>query len=190
MRGVPAGRVRGVSVCLAAGLFACAAAVSTVGAVEYEVDLKGTIEIASKSNPEKTARIKSENEVTYKVVFEYQEPGSTGGSFLDREAVVDADGWFEVEKLRGNKVYRITVTREDFLSDGRVITQVVPLEISPDFYGDFPLAPTGDVVGRSMQIELPLTEPGAGTPQSDQVLCFQYNGQSVQMATVNLAPAT
>jgi hypothetical protein len=179
-----------VSVYLAAGLFACAAAVSTVGAVEYEVDLKGTIEIASKSNPAKTTRIKSENDVTYKVVFEYQEPGSTGGSFLDREAVVDSDGWFEVEKLRGNKVYRITVTREDFLSDGRVITQVVPFQIPPDLFEEIALPAGEEIAGRSVQVELPLTEPGAGTPQGDQVLCFQYNGKSVQMATVTLAPAT
>ncbi len=186
-------RTRGVLLCLAASaMLACAAVSAAFAASDYEVDIQGALQITDPPGSGGAAPVASEPDVSYRVIFQYQEPGTAAGpqglSFLDRVAQV-TDGKFEIQGLRGNKVYRVTVERVTFspAAPGGAIRELIPLDIPPDFFLQAPVSPEGGTPPTPVEVDLALGSPSRADSLG-RALSFLYNGKDVMMAALTEAP--
>ena len=189
MRAELRGCVRWAAICLLAAGMVSGPALSLVRAAgDYEIDIKGTLQIIKPSKSGEPVVLTGEPDVTYRIIFQYRDPSSEGVSFLDRAAQV-TDGQFEIQGLRGDKVYRVNVERvifDESLPGGRKV-EIVPLSIPPDLFLETPAAPDSATPPAPVEIELALAG-AARTGEEGQALLFQYNGKEVRLATMTVAP--
>ncbi len=168
------------------------AGTSARAAGSYEIDIQGTLEILGASGTGQAVPVQDEQDVSYRVIFQYQEPGEAPGlqglSFLDRVAQV-TDGRFEIAGLRGNKVYRVTVERVVFTpsAPGGAIRELIRLDVPPDFFLQSPLPPGSGVPAAPVEVRLALGSAGKAETAA-RALSFLYNGQDVMMAALTEAP--
>jgi hypothetical protein len=192
MQGGHRHRVSGALVCLAIAALWAGASRSAWAAGDYEIDIQGTLEILGPAGSSQSTPAPDEQDVSYQVIFQYQEPGAAAGpqglSFLDRVAQV-SEGKFEIKELRGNKVYRVTVERVVFSpsAPGGAVRELIPLDIPPDFFLQTPLPPGAAIP--PTPVEVPLALGSAGKAETTaRALSFLYNGQDVMMSARTEAP--